>query len=75
MPPQASDVSEKQLKDRGRANDLRTFVDLLRPTQRIANCSCLFRARCRGKTSPAIFRNRSRGNPPKLFNQLGVYRA
>src|SRR5216683_5484351 len=63
-----SDVAEKQLKDRSRANDLRTFR-LLRPTQRIANCSCLFRARCRAKRL-RNFQEPLARNPAKPFNQL-----
>src|SRR5713101_715942 len=63
-----SDVAEKQLKDRSRSNDLRTFR-LLRPTQRIANGSCLFRARCRAKRL-RNFQKPLAGNPAKPFNQL-----
>src|SRR5216683_5252183 len=64
----SSDVAQKHLKDRSRSNDLRTFR-LLRPTQRIANGSCLFRARCRAKRL-RNFQKPLAGNPAKPFNQL-----
>src|ERR1700733_9568231 len=63
-----SHVTEKELKDGGRANDLRTFR-LLRPTQGIANCSRFFRARRRAKRL-GNFQEAVAGHAAKLLNQL-----